>query len=266
MSAARDDSSDHVQSLARGLSVIRAFGADTPEFTLSGVAKHTNMTRATARRFVLTLVELGYMTSDGSSFRLTPRVLELGYSYLSGLSIPEVALPHVERLVAELEDSSELAVLDGQDVVYLLRVPSPRIVTTAIAVGARKPAHLTSLGRVLLADLPPAERERFLASVELSAPQPSTIVDRAELRAELERVAEQRWAIIDGELEEGLRAVSVAIRDRSGRAIAAVNLNTHSARRELSALREELLPRLQSTAAEIERDLHMAGADRRAVM
>src|SRR5262249_25047423 len=147
---------DFVQSLERGLAVVRAFGPDTPQLTLSEVARATGLTRAAARRFLLTLAELGYVRADGRAFSLRPRILELGFAYLSGLSLPETAQPHMEELSAKVHKSCSVSVLDGHDVVYVARVPTRRIMSVTIAVGTRFPAYATSMGRVLLAGLPPA--------------------------------------------------------------------------------------------------------------
>src|SRR6202042_2750977 len=157
--AAADDqppprNSYFVQSLDRGLAVIRSFGPERERLSLSEVARATGLTRAAARRFLLTLVKLGYVRNDGREFSLRPRVLELGYAYLSGLAMPEVAAPHMEELVARLHESSSISVLDGLQIVYVVRVPTKRIMTVAISVGTRFPAYATSMGRVLLADLP----------------------------------------------------------------------------------------------------------------
>jgi IclR family pca regulon transcriptional regulator len=254
-------SRDQVQSLVRGLSVIRAFGVDTPQLTLSEVAQRSGLTRAAARRFILTLVALGYLETDGRLFRLTPRVLDLGYSYLSSQSIPEVARPHIEALVAKVEESSEIAVLDGDEVVYILRITGPRILTTAISIGTRLPAHVTSLGRVMLAGLEPEQLEEYLATAELRKVADRTLTDRDALRTELELVARRGWALVDSQLEEGLLAVGVPIRDRTGRIIAAVNLSTHPTRRSLGDLEEILLTPLLETVREIEIDLRISGAD-----
>jgi IclR family pca regulon transcriptional regulator len=252
---------DQVQSLLRGLSVIQAFGADTPRLTLSEVAQRSRLTRAAARRFVLTLLALGYLETDGRLFQLTPRVLDLGYSYLSSQSMPEVARPHIKALVADVEESSEIAVLDGHDVVYVLRLNGPRLLTAAISIGARLPAHVTSLGRVMLAGLEPAKLDDYLATAELKKVHDRTLTDRDQLRTELEVVARQGCAYVDSQLEEGLLAVGVPIRDRNGRIIAAANLSTHPSRRSMSDLQEILLPRLLETVREIEIDLRISGVD-----
>src|SRR5919205_75546 len=152
-----------VRSLERGLAVIRAFDASAPELTLSDVARLTGLTRAAARRFLLTLVDLGYVRFDGRLFSLTPRVLELGYAYLSGLTLPDIAEPHLEWLAREVGESSSMSVLDGEDVVYVARVPTSRIMTVAINVGTRFPAYATSMGRVLLAGLSVGALDDYLA-------------------------------------------------------------------------------------------------------
>jgi IclR family pca regulon transcriptional regulator len=247
--------SDFVQSLDRGLAVIRAFGPDRERLTLSEVAQATGLTRAAARRFLLTLVRLGYVRSDGRQFSLRPRVLELGYAYLSGLSLPDVAAPHMEELVARLHESSSISVLDGQHVVYVVRVPTKRIMTVAISVGTRFPAYATSMGRVLLAGLPEDELERYLAEASLTALTDRTVTDPARLRELLAEVTEQGYAIVDQELEEGLRAVAAPIRGAADVGSAAINVSAHASRVSMPALREEILPALLQTAAQIEADL-----------
>jgi IclR family transcriptional regulator, pca regulon regulatory protein len=244
-----------VQSLERGLAVIRAFGAETPELTLSEVARATGLTRAATRRFLHTLADLGYVHADGRLFRLTPRVLELGYAFLSSLTLPEVAEPHLERLVAEIHESSSVSVLDGDDIVYVARVPTARIMRVSINLGTRFPAYATSMGRVMLADLPEAALDSYLARVELRRLSPRTITDQGALRAELARVREQGWALVDQELEEGLRSIAAPIRDGGGRVVAAVNVSAHASRASKEAVRRDLLPPLLDTAERIEADL-----------
>ena len=252
----------YVQSLQRGLAVIRAFGADTPSLTLSEVARATGLTRAATRRFLLTLGDLGYVRSDGRYFELTPRVLELGYAFLSSLSLPEVAEPHLERLVAEVHESSSVSVLDGDDIVYVARVPTSRIMRVSINVGTRFPAYATSMGRVLLSGMGPDELDAFLARAELRRLASHTITDEQRLRAELAGVRRQGWAIVDQELEEGLRSVAAPIRDREGRVVAAVNLSAHASRTSIDAVKRALLPQLLATAERIEADLRVASAPR----
>ena len=251
-----------VQSLERGLAVIRAFGADTPSLTLSDVARATGLTRAATRRFLLTLGDLGYVRTDGRRFELTARVLELGYAFLSSLSLPEVAEPHLERLVSEVHESSSVSVLDGDDIVYVARVPTSRIMRVSINVGTRFPADATSMGRVLLSGMGPDELDAFLARAELRRLASHTITDEQRLRAELAGVRRQGWAIVDQELEEGLRSVAAPIRDREGRVVAAVNLSAHASRTSIDAVKRALLPQLLATAERIEADLRVASAPR----
>ncbi|MYS85819.1 IclR family transcriptional regulator domain-containing protein [Embleya scabrispora] len=245
----------YVQSLERGLAVIRAFGANTPEMTLSEVAKSTGMTRATARRFLLTLADLGYVRTDGKQFALTARVLELGYAFLSGLPLPELAQPHLERLAASVCESCSLSILDGTDVVYVARVAVSRIMTVSINVGTRFPAYATSMGHVLLAGLGEDAVTRYLAEATLERFTRRTITSAVALRAELVRVRAQGWALVDQELEEGIRSVAAPVHDRTGRVVAAVNVSSQAGRSTLDAMRSDLLPPLLEAAAGIARDL-----------
>jgi IclR family pca regulon transcriptional regulator len=235
--------------------VIRAFGPDTAELTLSDVARATNLTRAAARRFLLTLTDLGYMRTDGKLFALTPRVLELGYAYLSSVSLPEVAQPHLERLSAQVHESSSVSVLDGTDIVYVARVMVSRIMTVAINVGTRFPAHATSMGHVLLAGLSEKDFDGYLGTTTLDTFTRHTITSPDALRDEVARVRAQGWALVDQELESGLRSIAVALHDRDGRVVAAMNVSTQASRGTPAAVRREVLPALQATAARIETDL-----------
>lgn len=250
-----DRGAHYVQSLERGLAVIRAFDADRSALTLSDVARATGLTRAAARRFLLTLTDLGYVRTDGRLFSLTPRVLELGYSYLSGQTLPQLARPHLERLSGTVHESTSVSVLDGPDIVYVARVPTTRIMSVAIAVGTRFPAYATSMGRVLLAGLPPAELDDYLASVRFESLTTRTIRDAGALRAELDVVQGQGWALVDQELEDGLRAVAAPITDWSGCTVAAVNVSLHAARSSADSIRRDTLPALLDTAATISADL-----------
>ncbi|MFD0822711.1 IclR family transcriptional regulator, partial [Micromonospora zhanjiangensis] len=246
---------EFVQSLERGLAVIRAFDADHPQLTLSEVARATGLTRAAARRFLLTLVELGYVRTDGRLFALRPRILDLGYAYLSGLTLPEVAQPHLEELVAQVRESSSVSVLDGGDVVYVARVPTKRIMTVGISVGTRFPAYATSMGRVLLAAQPSDWLDDYLASTVLRPLTRRTVTEPAKLRAVLRRIAGQGYAIVDQELEEGLRSLAAPIHGADGTVVAAVNVSAHASRGSSEVIRKELLPPLLAAARRIEEDL-----------
>jgi IclR family pca regulon transcriptional regulator len=249
-----------VQSLARGLSVIRAFDETRPEMTLSEVARATDLSRAAARRFLHTLAQLGYVWTDGRTFALTPRVLELGFSYLSSLSLPEIAQPHLEKLVSTVHESASVSVLDGDDIVYVARVPTSRIMTVSINIGTRFPAYATSMGRVLLAHLPDAELDAYLERVRPEPLAPQTVTSPELLRAELDRIRAQGWALVDQELEAGLRSIAAPVRGRSDRVVAAANVSSHASRMSGEDARRLLLPPLLETAAHIEADLRIAPA------
>lgn len=249
--------SHHVQSLAKGLSVIRAFGPDTPALTLSDVARATGLTRAGARRFLLTLVDLGYMRTDGKLFRLTPRVLDLGYAYLSSISLPGIAEPHLEQLVAETGESSSMSVLDGDDIVYVARVPTSRIMTVAINVGTRFPAYATSMGRVLLSDLDGEALDAYLARVDLGSLTAQTVSTPDELRAKILEVRQHGYALVDQELEPGLRSLAAPVHNKEGRVVAAVNVSSHVTRITMEKVTRDFLPALLKAAAGIEADLRM---------
>jgi IclR family pca regulon transcriptional regulator len=253
--AARGPSGQYVQSLARGLSVIRAFDADHPAMTLSDIARSTGLTRATSRRFLLTLVELGYVRTDGRLFALNARVLDLGFSYLSALSLPEIAQPHLEILAASIHESTSASVLDGMDIVYVARVPTRRIMSVRISIGTRFPAYATSMGRVLLAGLPPADLEEHLAALSLEGLTAHTLTSASALVRELHRVRDQGWAIVDQELEVGLRSVAAPIRHRDGTVVAAINVSTTTSSHSLGSIHETLLPPLQLAARRISEDL-----------
>ena len=251
----RPRSADFVQSLERGLAVIRAFDAGHRELGLSEVARRTGLSRAAARRFLLTLVELGYVHLAGGRFSLRPRVLELGYAYLSGLSLPEVAQPHLETLVAAVDESSSLSVLDDTDIIYIARVPTRRIMSITLTVGTRLPAYATSMGRVLLAGLPEEEWEARLTRTTLAQLSSHTTTDPAALRRLLVRVRADGFATVDQELEEGLRSLAVPVRDGSGTVVAALNVSAHASRQTMATLRRDFLPAARQAAMAIESDL-----------
>ena len=240
--------------------MVRALSAPGPGLTLAEVARATGLTRAAARRFLLTLEDLGYVRSEDRRFRLTPRVLELGYSFLSNLTLPDIAQPHLRELVQRVDESSSVSILDGTEIAYVAREPTRRIMTVAIAVGTRFPAYATSMGRVLLAGLSDAELDSYLDRVGLRPLTAGTITDAGALRAEVLRTRRQGWALVDQELEDGLRSIAVPIRDGSGAVVAAVNLSTHASRRTLEGIRRDLLGALLDTAGRIEADLAASGA------
>lgn len=243
----------YVQSFARGLSVIRSFSAFAPAQTLTEVAERTGLTRAGARRILLTLQTLGYVEAEGRQFRLTPRILDLGFAYLSSLPLWQRAEPAMQAVVAQVHESCSAAVLDGADIVYVLRVPTHKIMSINLGVGSRLPAYCTSMGRVLLADLPPAERERRLAARPLRALTPRTLTDPQALAAAIDRVQREGFCLVDQELEDGLVSMAVPVRDRSGRAVAALNVSGQASGSAPMVQREQWLPALRAAAAEIGR-------------
>lgn len=246
---------DFVQSLDRGLAVIRCFSSESPSLTLSEVAERTGLTRAAARRFLLTLQELGYVGSSGRQFSLRPRVLALGYAYLSSFSVAQIAQPHLEDLAEELHESCSVSVLDGDDLVYVARASANRIMTIALTVGTRLPPYPTSMGRVLLAYLPEGELDAHLARSERRKLTEHTITGEQELRAVLAEVRAQGWATVDQELEAGVRSVAVPIRDSAHRVVAAINASAHAARVPMQTLRQQFLPKLLEAAQQIDSEL-----------
>lgn len=250
---------EFVESLARGLTVLTAFGEGRAALPLTAVAEATGLARATARRSLLTLEHLEYVTSENGLFRPTPRVLELGFPQLSGLTLPQIAQPHLARLVARVHDSASMAVLTGDDILYVARVPTVRIMSVNVTLGTRFPAYSTSMGRVLLADLPADELTGRLAHADLRPLTPRTVTDPARLAELLQGVRRDGYALVDEELEQGLRSLAVPVRDRAGRVVAAVNVSMHASRSTAEESRAELLPPLRETAAAIEADLRVAG-------
>lgn len=252
---AEEASGSYVRSFARGLSVIRAFGEERPELTLSEIARETGLTRAAARRFLLTLVDLGYVAVDDRLFRLTPRILELGYAYIASSDLPELAQPHLERLAATTGESSSVSVVDGDHVVYVARVATSRIMRVSIAVGTRFPVWVTSMGRVLLAGLPEDEVRTRLEAADRPAFTARTVTDVDALVAIVRDVRRDGHALVESELEEGLRSLAVPIRDGAGTTVAAMNVSCHTSRVTVEAVLGEFLPALRRTAEDLEADL-----------
>ena len=249
----------YVQSFARGLEVIRSFSASAPQQTLSEVAAHTGLTRAGARRILLTLQTLGYVESDGKLFRLTPRILDLGFAYLSSLPLWNLAEPLMEDLVEEVRESSSAAVLDGLDIVYVLRVPTHKIMRTSLGVGSRLPAPWTSMGRVLLAGLPDEELVARLQGHPMQRFTEHTTTDVDALLAHIRQARQQGWCLVNQELEEGLISIAAPLTNRTGQTVAALNISGQANRTSAAVMQESLLPALLSAARTISR---MMGAPR----
>jgi IclR family pca regulon transcriptional regulator len=251
-----------VQALERGLAVLQVFSHEHPAPTLSEVARLTGTTRATARRILLTLERLGHVRSDGRRFSLTPRVLSLGWGYLSSLNLQEIAQPLMEQLVDQTGESCSVATLDVPDIVYVARVPTRRIMSITLGLGTRLPAYATSMGRVLLADLPADQLDRFLGETRLGELTPRTITDQDRMRDVLAEVSSQGWALVDQELELGLRSVAAPIRGADERVVAAINVSAAASRVGLTQLRGQFRPALIKTAEAVSAALGRSVASR----
>lgn len=245
---------DFIEALARGLDVIRAFGPDRPTMTLSEVAVATGLARPTARRMLLTLEQLGYVRSSRGGFALTPRVMELGMAYIGSTGIWDIARPHMEQLVARTHESSSIAQLDGSDIVYVARVAVPKIITFAVTIGTRFPALQTSLGKVLLAELSPAELEQALSQPSRSGIAPIWRPDAIERERALCEVHARGWALTDEHLAYGIRSIAAPLRDGANHVIAALNVSVHAAETSIETLTGEYLPLLLQTSAAISAD------------
>jgi IclR family pca regulon transcriptional regulator len=250
----RDANPDFIEALARGLDVLRGFQPGRPSMTLSEVAAAAGLARPTARRILITLEQLGYVRSDETGFSLTPRVLELGMAYIGSRTLWELAEPHLRSLVARTAESCSIAQLDGSDIVYVARVAVPKLVALAVTIGTRFPAPQTSLGKVLLAALEPAELDRVLSTSSRSGIEPRWQPERNELDQVLRDVRAKGWAVTDQDLALGIRSVAAPIRNGHGRTIAAVNVNAHAAETSIEHLVETNLPLLLQTAGAISAD------------
>ncbi|MES2412455.1 MAG: IclR family transcriptional regulator C-terminal domain-containing protein [Pseudomonadota bacterium] len=245
----------YVQSFARGLEVIRSFSADAPSQTLTEVAERSGLTRAGARRILLTLQALGYVVADGKLFSLTPRILDLGFAYLSSMPMWNLAEPVMEALVATVKESCSIAALEGTDIVYVMRIPTHKIMSISLGVGSRLPAYCTSLGRVLLAALPEAELPERLEAADITSRTRYTVTDMKELTARIAQVRKQGWSLVNQELEEGLVSMSAPLTNRAGQVVAGLNISGQANRTSAKTMQETMLPPLLSAAKEISRML-----------
>jgi len=241
----------YVQSFARGLAVVRTFSGEAPAQTITEVAERAGLTRAGARRILLTLQHLGYVEAEGRLFRLTPKILDLGFAYLSSLPLWNLAEPVMEDLVADIKESCSAAVLDATDIVYVLRVPTHKIMAINLGVGSRLPAYCSSMGRVLLSGLPDEQIDARLAASDLVQRTPKTETDPTRLRALIEQVRVQGWALVAEELEEGLVSLAAPIRGRNGEVVAAINVSGQQHRTPPVVMLERFLPKLLAAAHQI---------------
>ncbi|MGH9209312.1 MAG: IclR family transcriptional regulator domain-containing protein [Acidimicrobiales bacterium] len=247
----QEPSSDFVEALARGLAIITAFSPTATALSVSDAAARTSLPRPTARRLLMTLEKLGYVRSSNGLYTLTTKVLELGTTYVAALGIWELARPHLEALVAQTGESSSMSQLDGGDIVYVARVPVPKIIALSVHIGTRFPAVATSMGQVLLADLPDDELDKVLKAPSQSGIIPRLTPTRAKLDRDLAEVRRRGWALSDERLSLGIRSVAAPVRDASGTTVVAVNVTVHAAETSVSDLKRRHLPLLLETAANI---------------
>jgi IclR family pca regulon transcriptional regulator len=251
--AAPRRSDAYVESFAKGLAVIRSFGPESKRMTLSEVAERSALTRAAARRILLTLLELGYVSQEGRNFALTPRILDLGYSYLSSMPLASLAQPVMVDLGNRFNHSVSVAALDSTEVVYLLRVPKRNLLNSPgiSLAGMRLPAYVSSMGRVLLAALPAPELKAILDASDLRALTPKTVYQRAALEEEIRKCGRQGYSLIVDEMEEGLSAVAAPIIDAGGRTIAAMNIAFNTGVVKRQELLGSILPELRQAVARL---------------
>jgi IclR family pca regulon transcriptional regulator len=246
---------DHLQTLERGLVVIAAYTGREPWLGTGELAAATGLSKPIVRRIMLTLERLGYARSKDTRFALTPKVLALGYAYLSSVRLTDVARPLMEELTDETGVGTSLASLDGAEVVYVDRVQRGRITSINLAVGTRLPAHATSMGHVLLAFAAPSDVDEVLGSGPLPALTEQTLTDPADVRQRLKVVRERGWDAVDQELEIGRRSAAAPVFDSDGRAIAALSLSCGTLRYSMDRLVTELVPPLTATAKQISESL-----------
>jgi IclR family pca regulon transcriptional regulator len=250
----RDAAPDFIEAIARGLDVITAFRPGRPTMALSEIAAATGLARPTVRRILVTLEALEYVRPSEGGYTLTPRVLELGLTYVQAMGLWDVAHPHLERLVDQTHESSSIAQLDGSDIVYVARVAVPKLIALAVNIGTKFPAAPTSLGKVLLAGLEPDELDRVLAEPTRSGITPRVALERSQLDETLREVRARGWALTDEQLAGGIRSIAAPLRDGRGRVIAALNVTVHAAETAVEVLLEQHLPRLLQTAGAISAD------------
>lgn len=242
---------EFVEALARGLDVLTSFGPTAMELTVSEVAARTDLARPTARRLLMTLEQLGYLRAVDGVYSLTTKVLEIGTAVIAAQGLWEIARPHLSSLVAYTGESSSMSQRDGSDIVYTARVAVPKIIALSVHIGTRFPAVATSMGRVLLADLPADVLDEALATPSRSGIIPRVTPSRGELADSLAEIRERGWALSDELLSVGIRSIAAPVRDQHGRTAAAMNVTVHAAETSIEHLTGEYLPRLLDTAAAV---------------
>ncbi|MBL8310916.1 MAG: helix-turn-helix domain-containing protein [Burkholderiales bacterium] len=242
---------DMIDGLRKGLEVITAFDDATPKLTQSELAQRLDLSRAAARRYVMTLTALGYMASDGKSFWLTPKVMRLGHSYLASARLPRTVLPALQRITESIGESTNLAVLEDRDAVYISRVSAPKLLSTLIEPGTRLPAHTSAAGRLLLSHLTDDELDRWLTRTTLHAYTGHTITDKGQLRCEIEKTRAQGYCMVEGQFELGLRGIAVPLVNGAGHTVGALSVSMSVAAMSPRDSLHRCLPPLQAAAEEL---------------
>lgn len=246
---------DHVASLAKGLRVLECFGAETPRLSIAAVAQRTGLDRATARRCLLTLNAEGYADYDGKYFALTPKALRLGMGALNALPLPQIVQPWLDQLAEQIGQSCSVSILDGAEIVYVARAAQKRVMSIGLMPGSRLPAHCTSMGRVLLAALPEPEARRIVAASDLTPRTLKSLTDPDEILAAIAAARRNGYALVDQEIEIGLRSLAVPVVDGRGRTVAALNTGMAATHAEAGAIVSDYLPALLKVQAGLRRVL-----------
>ena len=257
-------SPNFIQSLARGLAVIRAMGRASAPLTIAETASAAGLTRAGARRILLTLEQLGYVRLTGRQFALTPLILDLSGAFQGSDVLWSLVEPQLNALVSDINETASAGVLDDLDIVYVLRLKPVRRLHFDLAPGARLPAHVSSMGRVLLADLPPRQLDAYFERARIERYTANTVVDERALRRVIAQAGKQGYAMVVGEMDETITGISVPVRNRSGQAVTALNISTTQARVSQETIRSRMLPRLIDAASSIQRSLRIRETARRA--
>lgn len=244
---------EFLEALARGLRVIEAFNRDRRQLTLADAAKLVDLPRASVRRTLMTLVQLGYAETDGRMFRLTPRILTLANAYLSSNAVSDIIQPALERLSLDVKEACSCAVLDGDDMVMIAHASPNRLIAVSAQIGLRLPAYASSLGHVMLSALDDTALDKFLARVKPAKLTPSTVTDKSDIRKAIVKVRKDGYSLVDQGVELGFRSISAPLRRLDGRTIAALNIGVHSV--PIDTMRKTFLPKLAATADALRQQL-----------
>lgn len=248
---ASPESESFVRTFARGLQVIESLGRSKQGLNIAGVAEDTGLSRSVVKRYLLTLADLGYTSAEGRGYTLTPKALNLGLSYFYSLPFWRQAQLELEELSQSVQQSCAMSILDGNEIVYVVRIPTYKILRSSPTLGSRLPANVVSMGRALLAESEPEVLEGFLATAPLKRLTNKTVTDRDALRIEIERTREKGYAWVDGELDEAICGLAIAVKDLEGKALAAVNISLPAGQITQEQAVEKYLGALRATASTI---------------